>query len=686
MAGFIRRYGSFPGTEVVTQIEGVVLVDMPPPGSIQGVGSGVVCMVGEFANCTFATTVGTTGDITAKIRPVEVFSAQDMINKVGGFDETIGEFGGDLGNGFAALRNKKFSRLVVAPVNLASPQGWRCWRELPLCTSQTNTNPVVPVQGGTVAAGREFRSGVGRVRNAARVEFTAREPITTGVGGTIAIAAGAVVQNFTGLADWSLIDRGDGTLGARKGDILVLGNNNAGAVQPLPTTSLGGGTYRVATTPGAGTTISLERLDGASFIWVAAAGTVPWRLHHSTDADSAPERVIGSSVPGGYAGADAGGAVVPLRPITSATGTQVDGTYTARTLLAPAVVPAAVTGDSCGALSGLAGQTHPTVATNYATLIQGVNKASDATIDALYAAAIDACISEDDPVRDINIMVAARKSATIRAKLKSHVLAASEVGSGRIAVIAPNLDATTFSTIIGSTTPGVGAQRNERVFYSWPGVQHSVPEAVGFLLGTALGTFTADGLLDDSMDHWLASLLSNLAPERNPGQAASPVPSVFAPILGFQRGVSGLGINEYTALRRQGVAAIRMDRTAGPIIQSGVTTSLISGEKNINRRRMADFIEDSLAQRLVQFSKLPLTNQLKDGAVGETDAFLSSLLSTNNPAAQRITDYQIDDKGGNTPEMEAQGIFVIITRVRTTPTADFIVVQSEIGEGVVTTA
>jgi hypothetical protein len=139
-------------------------------------------------------------------------------------------------------------------------------------------------------------------------------------------------------------------------------------------------------------------------------------------------------------------------------------------------------------------------------------------------------------------------------------------------------------------------------------------------------------------------------------------------------------------LRGKGIAALRIDRTAGPIFQSGITTSLTSGEKNINRRRMADFLEDSLSQRLVQFSKLPLTQSLKDTMVGETDAFLASLLSANNPPAQRINGYLIDDKSGNTPTLEAQGIFVIIVKVRTLATSDFIVLTASVGESVDVTA
>ena len=896
MAGFIRRYGYFPGTEVITQIEGTVIVDLPPPGAVEGIGTGTVGIVGEFADCTYTVQAGSAGEIDTKLRPVEAFSTQDLLNKVGGFDETLGDFGNSLGNGFVALRNKRYSRLVLAPINLSSTRGARFTRQLPLCTSQTNTLPVVPVSGATITAGREFRNGVGRIRVAQPVQYTARNPIDTGTGGSVLTAgAFATTQPFEAAPgyDWTTLQRPDGSLGAKKGDILVIGNNNSGAVQPLPIIGLSGaGTYRVAldptvtaavaavvtgapfvasgfvgptsavvtgaafvasgfvggeqiqvsidgapattvtflvtdqtpaqvaaaintalgstvaadgggfltltspttgplsavflaepvpgvlaaiglvagTTNGvvgetltldidgggiqvisftaaaqtpaqvaavinaavgsaiasgaggfltitspttglsstlvlangvppalagiglvAGTTtgadaitnvLNVELLDGTTFDFVTESGTVPWRLHFSTDADSAPERVFGSTVAGGYAALEPGGYVIAVRPLTDSAGLQVDGNYAAGTAINPAVVPPVLTGNSADPLSGLSGLLHPVDPTAFTAAVQGINPVAGSALNALYSNAIDALISEDDPARDINIVVAARKSSAIRSKLRAHVLQASEVGLGRMTIISPELTETDLTTIVSNPDPGVGANRDERVIYSWPGARHSVPEAVGYLIATPLGTTTSDGILDDTFDHWYASLLSNLAPERNPGQAAQPVPTVFAPVIGTQRGVNNLGLAEYTALRRVGVSGLRIDRTVGPIIQSGITTSLISGQKNVNRRRMADFIEDSLARRLVQFTKLPLTNQLKDGAVGECDAFLNTLLSPNNPAAQRISAYSLDDKSGNTPELEAKGIFVIIARVRTLATADFIVVQAEIGEGV----
>lgn len=683
MSGFIRRYGYFPGTEVITQIEGVIVVDLPPPGAVQGVGTGTTAFVGEAADMALATTVNTAGVISTKIVPAEILGSTDLNSKIGGFDETIGEFGDSLGNLFAALRNKRFSRLVAVVVNQASAQGSRYVRELPLCVSQTDTTPVVPVTGATIIAGREFRIGVGRLKVATKVEFSAFPTFHENTGGICVAAGSAVTQVFQKAGfDWAAdVTRPDGSLGAKKGDILVIGNNNAGAKQPTAEA----GTFRVQATPASGTDITVERLDGAAFVFTAQT-TIPFRLHRSLDADSAPERVLGTSVAGGYDAGDVGAFTKPLRPITSSTGTQADDTFTAATLMTPAVVPTAMTGDSWDVLSGLQGMLHSVTATAFTVASQGISPPSSATIDALYQTAIDALLGEDDPGRDVSIVVAARKSTTIRTKLRAHALEASTLGRGRIAVIAPNLKVITTLAATATAAPGVGATRDERVFYSWPGCTHSVPEAANLLIATADSDFTEDGILDDSFDHWLASLLSVLPPERNPGQASEPVPTALAYVLGLQRDVSGLTIGDYTLMRSKGIAGLRLDRTSGAIIQSGITSSLTSGQKNINRRRMADFIQDSLAERLVAFGKEPLTEALKDEAVGEADAYMSELRSLNNPRAQRINAYELDDVSGNTKDLAAKGIWVLIVRVRTLATADFIVLQAEIGEGVTVTA
>lgn len=683
--GFIRRFGYYPGSEVISQIEGVAIIDLPPPGAVAGVSTGVVAAVGECSDMTYAVSVDSTGTVTTKAQPQEIFSSQDLINKIGGFDETLGDFGTSGGNLFAALRNKSFSRLIAVPISLASSKGCRVFRDLPLCRTSTDANPVVPVLAASVAAGREFRSGVGRLRLAARVTFTALDPITKGVGGSLTATATAVTQSFIGPSAWDLIARPDGTTGARKGDIIVIGFNNAGAKSPASDA----GTYRVQTDPAASsTTLTIERLDGATFPIVATTASLPWRLHFASDADSAPVLVPGNTTPGGYSASQDGGYIVPIRPITSTLGLQVDGTpYAAALVLTPLVVPTATTGDSWDVLSGLGARLHVTSTTVFTAAVQGINAAVASGLEALYATALAALLGDDSPSRDTNVVVTARTSAAIRLSTRTHVLTASTQGRGRTAVISPALTLLTTANATADADPGVGgtggATRHERLVYAWPGERTYVPEALNFRVKTADGMTTADGILDMRSDFRVASILSNLAPERNPAQTAEPIPTLMSSVIAFQRGVSGLGLNEYTALRAAGVMALRLDRTAGPIYQSGITTSLTSGEKNVNRRRMADFIEDSLSERLVSFSKLPLTQRLKDAAVGEARAFMNELLSPNNSAAQRIDAFQVDGVSGNTPTLEAKGIYVIIVRVRLTPTADFIVLQAEIGESVV---
>ena len=120
MAGFLRRFSDIPDLATLRAIEGVAILDLPPPGSVQAVGVGTVALLGEFVDMTFAAFVDTAGAVTRRVRPQEVFGTKDLIDKFGGFDELLGQFGGAMGNGFVSLRNKKFSRLVVAPVNLAS--------------------------------------------------------------------------------------------------------------------------------------------------------------------------------------------------------------------------------------------------------------------------------------------------------------------------------------------------------------------------------------------------------------------------------------------------------------------------------------------------------------------------------------------------------------------------------------
>lgn len=665
MAGFIRRYsGSYPTTDTIALIEGVVIVDLPPPGRVDGVGVGTVCMVGEFQDMSYATKDNGAGGMSRSYRPVEVFSGKDLTDKIGGFDTTLGNIGKTGGNGFISLRNKKFSRLIVLPINLASAKGVRLFRQLPTNRSATDPSPVVPMQAGGVSAGRQFKSGAWRVLAAGRVGFADTTDYRHGVDGSVTNVGAGVTQLFNA-AGGDFVNKG-----VLAGDILVLGViGGAGAL------GTNAATYRVVSVAAGGTQLTVEKMDGTSFTWATGAA-LPWRLHEPLTADSA--KGINTST-ASY--------TIPARPL--------DHSIPAATVIPPTSVPAAPTATSWDPLSGLQMKVQPATALDFSAH-QAPNAANSTALNTEYSAALDATITEELPAREINIVVCSRKSRGIAAKLKTHVADASAVGMGRVACVSPGLEdmgnvTYVLSEAAGTTTDatfGVGASdvgRDERLIYCWPGAKTMVTEASNLTMNTADGKTTTDGVLDTTGDEWMASVLSVLPPERNPGEASGYTKQVLGNILGLQRDAPVMGMNEYIALRKAGIAALRVDKRVGPVFQSGVTTSLTSGQKNINRRRMADYIEDSLSQRFVLFAKQPLTNQLKGNIVTETVTFLDELLSETNPAAQRISGYLLDEKSGNTPELEARGIWVLIVKVRTLATADFLVLQVEAGEGVTVT-
>ena len=658
MSGFIRRYPNFPGQEVLTQIEGSIIIDSTPSQGIQGVGIGCVAMVGEFADASYAVKVAANGDLSTKIVPVEVYSGQDFANKVGGFDNTLGEFGGDGGNGFVSLRNKRFPRLVCVPIDNVTPasgtnKGVRLWRDLPTNKSVTDATPITPVTAGVVAAGREFLSGSNRIRTARALIFGGDAAYASGVDGGTVLTATAVTQTFTA-AGGNFVARGVAT-----GHILVVGVIGAGTLV---------GTYRVVSVTDA-TNLVIERLDGVTFA-IALETAMPWRLHVGRTADSAG---VDSRA---YALSSANGYSVLARPL--------DATITAATLCAPTVVPDAGTATSWDVLSGLKLKVSTTDLT-YSATVHAPNLANNSALRTRYGTALDGLLSDASPSRDVNIVVCSRRDDTIRSLTRTHVKTASERGLTRRMIWSPPLDMLTLATAIGDTGNGVGTIRSDRQDYAWPGVQTFVPEAVGFTIPCADGTTTADGILDDTSDTWLASVEAGLAPERNPGQSAEPVPTILSGIVSFQRGAPTLSMAEYIAFRSAGICAPRFDRVTGVCFQSGVTTSLTSGEKNISRRRMADFIQDSISQRLNQLAKLPMSDAWKDAILAEIESFMSGLLSENNTAAQRIRGYSIDDRSGNTDELEAAGVWVVQGDTRLLATGDFIVYSSRIGENVVIT-
>jgi hypothetical protein len=651
--GFTRRFNAMVGLEVLQAIEGVVIIDGNPPGQINGVGNGTVAIIGEFADLTLATTVAADGTVTGSAQPTECFGDQDFLDKFGGFDATIGDFTKAGGNGFIAHKHL-WSRLVCVAANLASSKGVRLFRDLPTCKGATDPSPILPMSAAVVPAGTEFKTvGGNRIRVGKKVVFTGDADSLRAHDGVKTVGVSAATQAFSS-ASLDFV-----AAGVQKGDILVLGVIND------VTYGVEADTYRIAAVGGAHA-LTVENMDGTSFAWTAGTA-FPFRIHPGKSADS---------YGGGMAAADAGGYLLPARPL--------DATVTMGTVCAPTVAASAPSATNWDPLANLHLRAHVSSDVVYTAGIQAPNTQSAADVDPLYSAMLTALLANSAPSREVNIVFSARHDATINGLLKGHVLAASAVGIGRICVLSPSLDNVSLSTILGTSDPGVGANRSDSVIYTWPGLQMYVPEAAGSSVKGADGALYTDGNTDVHTDAFLSSVLSLLAPERNPGQFTDPIPRVMAAATGFQRGAPAtLDITAYQAMKAAGICAPVFDSDYGMVFESGVNTSLTPGINTIARRRMANFIQDSLAVGLKGFGKQPLTDNLRDAELLECTDFCDTLLQPNNPPASRISGYSVDDKSGNSKTFTAAGVNVIIVNVQTTPTQDTIVISTNIGPTVV---
>lgn len=307
---------------------------------------------------------------------------------------------------------------------------------------------------------------------------------------------------------------------------------------------------------------------------------------------------------------------------------------------------------------------------------------SETAIDAAYASAIDATIDTNGVAKEANVLFSARQSNTVRKKLRQNAIDASGTGCfGRMSCVRPPLGTTKAAALSGSAEPGVGAYRSDRTIYCFPGANTYVPMIAQRGLAGGYG-FTFDGNVDVGADGFMASVLSQLPPEENPGQETDFMVAVNG--LETSSNATGFQQTDYTQFKAKGIAALRMDGGKA-IFQSGVT-SVDPGTtpqlKNIARRRMADFIQDTIARRATKFGKKLSTFVRRKTLTNEIREFLKSLLSTQNPAFQRIAGYSVDDVSGNTAASLGAGLFRIIIKVRTLASLDSIVLQTSIGEQV----
>lgn len=729
-AGFIRRFTTDPSLAELLAIEGVVVIDREQPAVPVGAGTGLVALVAEFEDGDFA--------------PKEIASPADLLQSFGSFgfvydgvpacnpcararraDAALTpEYWN--GNGYMALANKRFAGLVCVRVD-ASVGEVQFTRQASLSgvsdfsvALENGQTLIVDIGAGNVTA--TFTGAVATTTSAAGVyptTFTGGEQITVDIEGT--------EYPITFLA-------------ADQTQVQVLARLNAAAgytafVAASPTTIRFDG--RVKGTVGSIQIVSLDAavataLGFAAAAAVAGTGNVP-NLAAVTEDDA--HAVVVAAVVGTRIDRDAAGRFRVVNTATPGTGTiEIDSTSTALAfgfttdVEADAasgedgVIPAgtrvrnsggrelvtmqtvAVTADEAGPYTvkvrhAVDDGTGTSFAVSTATVMpsaielgafavtnaEAIGAAlTEAQLDAKYVEAIDKTKSVKSITKRINILFSARQSNIIRSRLRANVREASAQGCfGRVAVVRPPLGTTTRAQARSTTAqPGVGTYRAHRVIYAYPGLQTYVPLIA--LRGLEGGDgFSADGLVDTGADGWLASVMSLLNPEENPGQETEFLDAV----TGLEAGnpdVQNMDIGDYKLFKAAGICAPRIDDGV-TVFQSGVTSVDPSAHPNqttISQRRFADFISDSLTPRMNTYVKKLATDERVGTVVGEVQAFLASLKSEPNRALARIEDYSIDPKGGNTPETIAAGIRRLKIKVRMLPSLDVIVLDTEVGQQV----
>jgi hypothetical protein len=305
---------------------------------------------------------------------------------------------------------------------------------------------------------------------------------------------------------------------------------------------------------------------------------------------------------------------------------------------------------------------------------------TESQVDAAYVAALDATLDTNTVSKECNIIYAARQSNVVRRQLRSNALFASGNGLfGRIACIRPPLGTTKFTATSVNAEPGVGAYRDQRVIYVYPAAKVFVQQVAQRGASGGPG-FTPDGNVDVGADGWLASIMSQLPPEENPGQDTTFASAVVS--VESSPNAQGFNVNDYKLFKAKGIAALRVDSgVAG--FQSGVTSvdpAIFEGLKNIARRRMADFIQDSLSELSRGYSKRLSTEARRKALDSEVRSFLDQLLNKGSPNGHRIQGYSVDSVSGNTRQTLALGIFRIDVNVQTLASIDAVVFQMMVGE------
>jgi len=728
MTAFIVRSTTTPTTEQLSEIEQIWIIDRDPTSPVTGVGTGTVLEVGEFEDGDFET-------------PTEVYGEADELEKFGGFGYTYGglKYRNPCarqhlsepwnGNGFIKGKYLRFPRKIICRVDSstgdvrftlaaalrsdAAPFDMEPADQLSVTTDAggpANSTAVTATAAANAGAG--FAPGPTGFAGGERItiQVDALPPVTVTFQAADQTAANVVarINGFMGYVCASVNAGEVDLIGIQRGSggRLVLADIDAGTLAAFGQAA---GTYN-----GAGNVANVDAVtaaEAAALINSVAVGVingvavvdantnqvVVYRTGSATGTmridDIAGAMATNMGFATGAAGqvtANVGAAFTlpagarvrnagALEWVTMRTISWPIGTVAAPNTATQDVEVRNATDDGTG-IGAVAGTVTTLVDLPSDRMVEVTNPSNitvaltEAQLDARYATAWDATLDPEAVSREVTISICARRSETTVRQGRANAIAASQEGNlGRKFHTRAFLGWSSTQAIAD-----VANWRSDRVFYCWPGWRVTIPEIAE--LGTAGGTgFTADGEIEIGADGPLAMINARLAPEENPGQKTD--------YLGNLNGLEDTGetMNRtlYIALKDAGICAPRVDRAGNFVYQTEATTDLTPGRTTQKRRKFADFAQDSLALALIPFSKRLATDARRTGGLTAMDSLLADWLSENDPNFSRIAAYSIEEITEEHPTWEALGIFGWRVRIQQYASMDTMVVDTEVGEGVV---
>lgn len=722
MTAFIRRFRELPTLEQLTEIEQIAIVDGTPSTPVTGLGSGALMLVGEFEDGPFNT-------------PTEVFGGSDELRQFGGFGYTYGDTKyqnpcarthlGETWNGNGFLKGKflRPPRKIIVRVDtsvgeaLLAPTAARFTDEGPFRLEVGDQLSIAYNGGGAgsttaVAAAAALAAGSGFAGTSGygggeqigiTIDGNAETVVSFAAADSTPAQVAAKINTFLGYTG-AVVNAGEVDISA-----LVEGTSGSITLRDITAGALAAIGHTAGTTAGTGNVADLSAVTATELAALGfggaggavavvgsrvayrtttlvtgtvnvASGGMQGRLGLTTGVSLPSNQGEAVRVPAGTrvrASAISGSEWVVMTSTDWPEGTAAapnDVGITAK--IRPALDNGTAVGATPGQVNTLVDQPGAGrfwVVTNTTNVSAAL---TENEIDVAYEAAFDKTLDITRVTRSATVSLSARRSDAVVRKGRTNAIDASNEGNrGRVFHARERL-----GVLPAVAISNVASFRSDRVNYCYPGWEVRIPEIAE--VGVAGGTgFTADGVITIGSDGPLAYINAVLPPEENPGQDTELLADF---VLGIEPIEQEFNRELYTAFKRAGICAPRVDQRGVPVYQSEVTTDLTAGRTTQKRRKMADYIQDSLAVLLLPFSKKLATDAREAGIDAMFDSFLGTLKDEDGTAGrQRIRDYSVANTTRNNPQLADRGISARKTRVKLLASLDTFVVDTEIGEGVV---